>query len=889
MKSGVIRGRRNTRGHTAAVAMLALSAVFLSAQIDDHTWKKTSGSNFNWSNSANWDGPLNSTPHQPYDRAIFNNPEGMLEPFQNRTMSNGLGQLVFNYTGWEVWWDTQTPLRFYSFPYFSNNAINVWATGGAGEVILRPQIEFLSAGQNIHTATGATLVIRQHGGFIGSHAPVISSFNPTAHDTGAVRLDAASTVTGAFFLRQGTLLIRHNDALGASSATMNIGGDAWTTDKANARLLTDAANITVPKNLRVRGFTNRNVNATIGGNQASGASTFSGTLTLDLDTNLQSANTDGNAVSFNGAISGAGGIRKTGVGTVVLGAANSYQGDTLVETGTLRLGPSGALPSATTVWLANTAGAALDLNGRHQTIAMLTGGGAAGGHISLGTATLTVESGTYGGTISGSGGLTKTGGGILTLNRAQAYTGATTVADGTLRYGVSHLLQDSSHVTVSGPNAVLDLQGHSDLVGNVTLIGGRITGTGTAQLVSTGAGGYDLRSGRVEAILGGSADLTKTTAGTVVLAQYGNFQGTTRVMEGSLVLEHPEALRFSTVNLHSADTGTIELRGQSATFGGLSGDRDFDIPARQTLSVGRNNASTVFHGVLSGDEAALEKTGTGNLTLTANQAYTGGTTVTQGTLQLGDGGTSGWVEGPIVNHGSLVFRRSDNVVFSESISGMGVLVHSGGGVLDLTGPMSFEGSTLIHSGTLLFNSHLPYHEWSIVRVGHPLGAPGQAVLGGTGRIDRWVEVNASGVIAPGNSIGRLEFGGDVVFASGGTLRIQIKGEGDGACDLIVVDGTLHIHEAALVFEPLAPLMQTPYVFATYGILSGDAFAHITGLPDGYWIDYDYLGLNQIALVPEPTTATLAAGLCALAVFLLKSRPVKPSRGPRKADTEGESA
>ncbi len=886
MKTGVFRTLWLYRGCSAAAVLFVFSAIFLSAdEIDDYTWKKTSGSNFNWSNSANWDGRRDRTPGRPQDRAIFNNPAGMLEPWQNRTMSDGLGQLVFNYTGWEVWWDTQTPLRFYSFPYFSNNAINVWATGGAGEVILRPKIEFLSAGQNVHTATGATLVIRSGGGFIGNHAPVISSFNPTANDTGAVRLDAASTVTGAFFLRQGTLLIRHNDALGASSATVNIGGDAWTTDKANARLLTDAVNITVPKNLRVRAYANRNVNATLGGNQTSGASTFSGTLTLDLDTNLQSANTDGNAVSFNGAISGAGGIRKTGVGTVVFGAANTYHGDTLVETGTLRLGPSGALPSATTVWLANTAGAVLDLNGRDQTVAMLTGGGAAGGDISLGTATLTVGLGNYGGTISGSGGLTKNGSGILTLNRAQAYTGATTVADGTLRYGVSHLLHDSSDVTVSGPNAVLDLQGHSDQVGNVTLLGGRITGTGTAQLVSTGAGGYDLRSGRVEAILGGSADLTKTTAGTVVLAQYGNFQGTTRVMEGSLVLEHPEALRFSTVNLRSEDTGDLEPRGQSATFGGLSGDRDFGIPVRQTLSVGRNNASTAYHGVLSGDEAVLEKTGTGTLTLSANQAYTGRTTITQGTLQLGDGGTSGWVEGPIINHGSLAFRRSDDVVFSEAISGMGVVMQNGGGVLDLAGPMSFEGSMLVHSGTLLFNSHLPYHEWSIVRVGHPLGAPGQAVLGGTGRIDRWVEVNASGVIAPGNSIGRLEFGGDVVFAAGGTLRIQLADGGQGECDLIVVDETLYIQEASLVFEQVAPLTQNAYVFASYGTLVGDIFAQVIGLPDGYWIDYDYLGLSQIALVPEPRhTALVMALFTAFFVLALGKRRVPTENHQRKRKT-----
>ncbi len=831
----------------------------------DFTWDP-GASGFSWHTDSNWQGPSSQHPDDSYDQAIFNAAAG--NPELTRDVSGnvgaGLGQLVFQTAGWSINNEAggDYTLYFNSIQTFSYNAAYSY---GSGTNTINVKIALLDASQNFYTASGNTLVIAQ--GFHGWYAPTISSVNPTSSDTGAVRLDAPSTTSGTFFLRQGTLLIRNNDALGSSSGTVNLGGDQWTADGAYARLLTDAANITVPKSLRVRSYSGHNVNATLGGNQTSGASTFSGTVALELDTNLQSLNTDGNAVSFNGAISGVGGIRKIGGGTVVLGTANSYQGATEVHAGTLRAGTTAALPNGTAVWLANVAGAVLDLNGYNQTIGELTGGGASGGNISLGAATLTVGSGTYGGVISGSGGLTKTGSGTLTLNRAQSYTGATNVTGGTLRYGVSNLLHDSSHVTVSGGTAVLDLQDYSDQVGNVTLAGGLITGTGAAQLTSTGTAGFQLQSGRVEAILGGAtATLAKTTAGTVTLAQYGNFGGLTRLVDGTLVLEHGGALRYSTVDLRAGDSGILSIGNVDAVLGGLTGSRNLAIPGGRTLSVGNNNANTEYAGVLSGDMARMEKVGSGLLVLSADQAYTGGTTISGGTLRLGNGGTTGWVQGDIVNNSWLDFQRSDSVAFTGEISGMGGLSQSGDGVLELTGALTYAGNTLINSGTLLFNSNLPPSLGAVVQVGNPL-ISGTAVLGGNGRIGRDVIVSRFAEIAPGNSIGTLAIGGDVRFDTGGVLRIELKGGEMALSDLLQVDGVLNISKATVVFAELSPLTHPAYVFASYGTLEG-RFAEVMGLPEGYWIDYAYNG-NQIALVPEPAAFALALAL--LAVLLAARR------------------
>ena len=65
----------------------------------------------------------------------------------------------------------------------------------------------------------------------------------------------------------------------------------------------------------------------------------------------------------------------------------------------------------------------------------------------------------------------------------------------------------------------------------------------------------------------------------------------------------------------------------------------------------------------------MQKSSAGALILTGTNTYTGGTTVSAGTLQIGDGGTSGSVAGDIVNNARLVFNRSDALTYAGIISG----------------------------------------------------------------------------------------------------------------------------------------------------------------------------------------------------------------------------
>lgn len=217
-----------------------------------------------------------------------------------------------------------------------------------------------------------------------------------------------------------------------------------------------------------------------------------------------------NSLTVGGAIGEAGGARtftKAGTGTLVLNGANTYTGATTVSAGTLRAGVvsvsnvSGAFGNNSAVTMANVAGATLDITGFNTQIGSLTGGGALGGNVSLGAATLTTggdntSPAAYAGVISGIGGsLTKIGTGSQTLSGANTYTGATTVSQGTLIVSgsISGSSNNAASVTVAGSIAgtgALNLASGNQLFVSGTLTAGDPsagTKTGTFNVTETGA------------------------------------------------------------------------------------------------------------------------------------------------------------------------------------------------------------------------------------------------------------------------------------------------------------------------------------------------------------------------------------------------------------------
>ena len=137
--------------------------------------------------------------------------------------------------------------------------------------------------------------------------------------------------------------------------------------------------------------------------------------------------------TYGGVISGGGGLTKTDAGTVTLSGLNTYGGTTTISGGTLLAGVNNALSSASDVVLANTAGALLDLNNTTQTIKSLSGGGATGGNVAIGSGSLTINGTgitTFSGLFTGSGALSVTNAGKLTLRGDSTWTGPLNVSGG---------------------------------------------------------------------------------------------------------------------------------------------------------------------------------------------------------------------------------------------------------------------------------------------------------------------------------------------------------------------------------------------------------------------------------------------------------------------------
>ncbi len=240
----------------------------------------------------------------------------------------------------------------------------------------------------------------------------------------------------------------------------------------------------------------------------------------------------------------------------------------------------------------------------------------------------------------------------------------------------------------------------------ITVTGGTVdvpTG-GTLQL--TGSGFFTTLIGSFTKTGGGTLNYS---AGPAALSTFGTITSLT-VQEGQMNL-YRNPLLTSTTTL-AITGGILNLdAGRSYNIGSLSGTSGSiswaNTTSNQNLTITQTTNQT-FGGVIEGQASDLRsviKQGDATLTLTGANTYNGTMTISAGTLEVGNGGTTGSLSNTnTINNAALIFNRSDAVTYGQVISGSGTVTKSGAGVLTFGGANSYLGATTISAGTLLLSS-----------------------------------------------------------------------------------------------------------------------------------------------------------------------------------------
>ncbi|EAR4691513.1 fibronectin-binding autotransporter adhesin ShdA [Salmonella enterica subsp. enterica serovar Miami] len=331
-----------------------------------------------------------------------------------------------------------------------------------------------------------------------------------------------------------------------------------------------------------------------GDNTYSGGTTITGgTLTADYADSLGTGVIANSGVlqvgegELENTLSGSGSLVKTGTGELTLSGDNSYSGDTTITGGTLTADHADSLGTGV---IANSG-------------------------------VLQVGEGELENTLSGSGALVKTGTGELTLSGDNTYSGGTTITGGTLtadhadslgtgviaNSGVLQVGEGELENTLSGTGSLvktgtgeLTLSGDNTYSGGTTITGGTLTADhadslGTGVIANSGV--LQVGEGELENTLSGSGLLVKTGTGELMLSGDNSYSGDTTITGGTLTADHADSL----------GTGDIDNSG--------------------VLQVGEGELENTLSG-----SGSLVKTGTGELTLSGDNTYSGGTTIDDGVL-----------------------------------------------------------------------------------------------------------------------------------------------------------------------------------------------------------------------------------------------------------------
>ncbi|MCL2041064.1 MAG: autotransporter-associated beta strand repeat-containing protein [Bacteroidales bacterium] len=430
-----------------------------------------------------------------------------------------------------------------------------------------------------------------------------------------------------------------------------------------------------------------------------------------------------NALTYDKVISGSGKVGKMGAGTLTLGEGNTYTGTTTISNGTLVLGTIGNI--------ANSSGVTIYGDGKLQISANKTikalSSDVATAEVILGSNTLTIgdNSSTFAGKISGTGGISKSGSGTLTLTGANSYTGATTINAGTLALGTNGTIANSLGVTLYN-------SGKLSIAGNKTI-----------KALSSGSSGTEVTLGSSSTltinnssactfvgVISGTGGITKSESATLTLNGANTYTGLTTINAGTIVLDTNGTIAASS-GVTLSGSGKLEIKA-SKTIKALNSSSSTSsvLLGTSTLTIGTSGGSDgggAFAGVISGISGiGIIKNGSATLTLNGANTYTGLTTINAGTIVLSATGTIASTNGVTMNGGTLDISAGNKTInglssssstskvvlggstltidtgtFNGIISGTGGITKYETGTFTLNGANTYTGATTINAGMLL--------------------------------------------------------------------------------------------------------------------------------------------------------------------------------------------
>jgi len=401
-----------------------------------------------------------------------------------------------------------------------------------------------------------------------------------------------------------------------------------------------------------------------------GANTYSGVTTIANGT-LQIGNggtsgtlgsggvTDNGSLIFNrsntttnsGVISGTGSLTVNGPGTIILAANETYTGGSTINAGMLQVGNGGAAGSLADRAIVNYS--LLVFNSTAPTVLS-----------------------SYNSIISGTGNV------IVHAGVVKAYAGP-----GNTYAGWTQIDPEATFQFIDGNQGA---SASSAITNNGTLLF-------TAQEFSPAARGYSnsiVGTGRV------LKDNLNPNPGWIVLAGTNTYTGGTFIAGGAIQLGDGINPGAGTIVGNVVFTNTAGANFLTRTLIFMHAESSYLFTNRITSMVTDSSAAN------SGALTVL----TNKVIVTANNSYPGSTTISNNatTLQVGNGGTTGSIgSGSIVNEGTLVFDRSDNVTIANVIGdGLtpGAVVQNGSGTVTLTGANTYTGPTTVSNGTLVVSA-----------------------------------------------------------------------------------------------------------------------------------------------------------------------------------------